>query len=117
MKSPSLDGLKEVWTLEINPCRYAREKNYAETAGKTLLSPFVKLIVFGSGEQTIEDAIQSDAKQIQEQSRDNNENKAKKLLFCFFGLQAAYLIWGVLQEKIMTRQVCKLWCIFFTFIH
>ena len=93
-----------------------REKNYVETAGKTLLSPFVKLLVFGSGEQTIEDAIQSDAKQTQEQSRDNNEHKAKKLLVCFVGLQAAYLTWGVLQEKIMTRQVCKLLCTYSMFL-
>ena len=86
-----------------------REKNYVETAGKTLLYPVVKLIVFGSGggEQSIDDSIEADsAQQSQEQAKPKNErDKAKKLLLCFVGLQVSYLTWGVLQEKIMTRQV------------
>ena len=85
-----------------------------ETAGKTLLFPVVKLIVFGSGggaEQTIDDSIEADvaAKQSQEEAASsrpkNDRDKAKKLLLCFVGLQVSYLTWGVLQEKIMTRQV------------
>ena len=89
-----------------------REKNYVETAGKTLLYPVVKLIVFessGGAEQTIDDSIEADsAKQSQEEAASrpkNDRDKAKKLLLCFVGLQVSYLTWGVLQEKIMTRQV------------
>ena len=97
-----------------NAPRYIREKNYVKTAGKTLLYPVVKLIVFGSGggggEQTIDDSIEADAaaKQSQEEAASrpkNDRDKAKKLLLCFVGLQVSYLTWGVLQEKIMTRQV------------
>lgn len=29
--------------------------------------------------------------------------KAFQLFYCFMGLQASYLVWGVLQEKIMTQ--------------
>lgn len=32
--------------------------------------------------------------------------EALLLLYCFSGLQASYLLWGYLQEKIMT-QVCS----------
>ena len=89
--------------------RYVREKNYVETASKTLLYPVVKLIVFGSGSE-LEDSIETAdaaAKQSQEMKPKNDRDKAKKLIMCFVGLQAAYLTWGVLQEKIMTRQVRK----------
>ena len=29
---------------------------------------------------------------------------AKQLLFCFIGLQASYLTWGYVQEKVMTKE-------------
>lgn len=32
--------------------------------------------------------------------------KAFQLFYCFVGLQASYLVWGVLQEKIMTQVPC-----------
>ena len=79
-----------------------------ETAGKTLLYPFVKHIVFGSGGSEIDDSIEADsAKQSKQQAPKSERDKAKKLIACFVGLQVSYLTWGVLQEKIMTRQVRK----------
>lgn len=33
-----------------------------------------------------------------------NSSTTAKLVFCFVGLQASYLTWGVMQEKIMTTQ-------------
>ena len=33
----------------------------------------------------------------------NKEVGARQLLFCFIGLQASYLTWGYVQEKVMTR--------------
>ena len=79
-----------------------------ETAGKTLLYPVVRLIVFGSGGSEIEDSIEADStKQSKQQAPKNERDKAKKLIACFVGLQVSYLTWGVLQEKIMTRQVRK----------
>jgi len=31
-------------------------------------------------------------------------NKKLKLLFCFVGLQLSYILWGVVQENLMTQQ-------------
>lgn len=33
-----------------------------------------------------------------------NTNRPAKLLFCFFGLQASYLLWGIAQEQLMTSK-------------
>lgn len=34
-------------------------------------------------------------------------NKRLKLMFCFFGLQLSYILWGVVQENLMTQQYQK----------
>jgi len=39
--------------------------------------------------------------------KEEKENKSKtwgKLLFCFLGLQFSYIIWGIVQENLMTRE-------------
>ncbi|XP_065571353.1 adenosine 3'-phospho 5'-phosphosulfate transporter 1-like isoform X1 [Artemia franciscana] len=38
---------------------------------------------------------------------DSRKSKYVKLLMCFFALQASYLTWGILQEKIMTTDYVK----------
>jgi hypothetical protein len=37
-------------------------------------------------------------------ARPTQAKSALGLLFCFFGLQASYLCWGVFQERIMTLE-------------
>ena len=89
---------------------YVQEKNYIETGRNALLYPIVKPIVFGSGggDQTIEHTIDAEAAEhAQEQTTPpkNDCVTAVKLLLSFVGLLVTFLTWGVLQEKIMTRQV------------
>lgn len=31
-------------------------------------------------------------------------NRSLKLMFCFLGLQASYVSWGIVQEMVMTQE-------------
>jgi len=40
------------------------------------------------------------------------ENRGFKLAFCFIGLQTSYILWGLSQERLMTKEVRKNYLIF-----
>lgn len=86
--------------------RYVRESNFLAAAGTSppkCLEPLVRLFVVGA-EETLDDAIATESKEKAEAKEKKSEVRiALTLGACFVGLQASYLTWGVLQEKIMTR--------------
>lgn len=111
----SLEGWYDVWLFRffINMLGYStivipgyllisyfKRKNYLET-GSGICYPFIKSCVFGNEAKTCP---------LDELSASRNEGEsgstarqALKLVVCTAGLQASYLTWGVLQERVMTR--------------
>ena len=84
--------------------KYVRDTNFRDIQPPTCLRPVIKLFYFGS-EETIDDAIET------EQSKEAAAKRPKSdwqvgvtLAICFVGLQVSFLTWGLLQEKIMTRE-------------
>ncbi|XP_059354138.1 adenosine 3'-phospho 5'-phosphosulfate transporter 1 [Carassius carassius] len=111
-----LGGWQDVWLfrLFLNVLGYAtiiipgyflisyfKRNNYLET-GRGLCFPLIKTCVFGSEAKT---ALLDDASSAvrNESESSSSAQQAVKLLFCAVGLQASYLTWGVLQERVMTR--------------
>lgn len=81
--------------------RYFKRSNYLDT-GSGLCFPVIKACVFGNEAKTslIDDVsapTRSDA------DSGSSIKQMVKLLVCAAGLQASYLTWGVLQERVMTR--------------
>nr|XP_020012752.1 adenosine 3'-phospho 5'-phosphosulfate transporter 1 isoform X1 [Castor canadensis] len=79
--------------------QYFRRKNYLET-GRGLCFPLVKACVFGSEPKASDEVPLAPRTETAETTP---SWQALKLLFCASGLQASYLTWGVLQERVMTR--------------
>ncbi|KAI4877559.1 hypothetical protein NFI96_028586 [Prochilodus magdalenae] len=111
-----LEGWKEVWLFRffLNVLGYAtivipgyfligyfKRTNYLET-GRGLCFPVIKACVFGSESKTtlLDDPS---ATPRNESESTSSARQAFKLVFCAAGLQASYLTWGVLQERVMTR--------------
>lgn len=82
--------------------RYLRKVRYDETAGPGFFQQLAKLCVFGKEHepQPVENGAASPGTRRNE--TDEVTHSAFLLMFCFFGLQGAYLTWGLLQERIMT---------------
>ncbi|XP_029448741.1 adenosine 3'-phospho 5'-phosphosulfate transporter 1 isoform X2 [Rhinatrema bivittatum] len=81
--------------------QYFKRRNYLES-GRGICFPLVKSCVFGSELKALqtEDASSSSRNEATDSS---TARQLLKLLFCAAGLQASYLTWGVLQERVMTR--------------
>uniref|UniRef100_A0A671K523 Adenosine 3'-phospho 5'-phosphosulfate transporter 1 n=1 Tax=Sinocyclocheilus anshuiensis TaxID=1608454 RepID=A0A671K523_9TELE len=111
-----LGGWQDVWLfrLFLNVLGYAtiiipgyflisyfRRINYLET-GRGLCFPVIKTCVFGNESKTglLDDASPAARNESESSS---SAPQAVKLFFCAAGLQASYLTWGVLQERVMTR--------------
>ncbi|XP_038250108.1 adenosine 3'-phospho 5'-phosphosulfate transporter 1 isoform X2 [Dermochelys coriacea] len=81
--------------------QYFKRKNYLET-GRGICFPIIKSCVFGSEtKSTHPDDVSLAARN--ETMESSTAQQVLKLLFCAAGLQASYLTWGVLQERVMTR--------------
>ncbi|XP_077409590.1 adenosine 3'-phospho 5'-phosphosulfate transporter 1 [Vanacampus margaritifer] len=115
-ESSLLDGWRDVWLFRflvnvlgystiIIPgyllIRYFRRTNYLDT-GSGLFYPVIKACVFGTEAKT---GLLDDVSVISRNEGDSGSSlrQAVRLLFCAAGLQASYLTWGVLQERVMTR--------------
>ncbi|XP_016098328.1 adenosine 3'-phospho 5'-phosphosulfate transporter 1-like isoform X2 [Sinocyclocheilus grahami] len=111
-----LGGWQDVWLfrLFLNVLGYAtiiipgyflisyfKRINYLET-GRGLCFPVIKTCVFGNESKT---GLLDDASSVarNESESSSSARQAVKLFFCAAGLQASYLTWGVLQERVMTR--------------
>lgn len=72
----------------------------------------VQFIVFGNGQDSLQSYSRMDGSDSKlPVSRISTESTSKegrqyyfRLAFCTIGLQASYLVWGLLQEKIMTQE-------------
>uniref|UniRef100_A0A8C5N2B2 Adenosine 3'-phospho 5'-phosphosulfate transporter 1 n=1 Tax=Leptobrachium leishanense TaxID=445787 RepID=A0A8C5N2B2_9ANUR len=80
--------------------QYFKRKNYLET-GRGPCFSLVKSCVFGDEAKSVDEAAAAAAGRMDGES--STPQQACKLIFCAAGLQAAYLTWGVLQERVMTR--------------
>uniref|UniRef100_A0AAV2KA29 Adenosine 3'-phospho 5'-phosphosulfate transporter 1 n=1 Tax=Knipowitschia caucasica TaxID=637954 RepID=A0AAV2KA29_KNICA len=81
--------------------RYLKRSNYLET-GSGFLFPAIKACVFGHEAKSglIDD---TSAPTRNDPDSGTSFRQVVKLLVCAAGLQASYLTWGVLQERVMTR--------------
>ncbi|XP_013870928.1 adenosine 3'-phospho 5'-phosphosulfate transporter 1 [Austrofundulus limnaeus] len=81
--------------------RYFKRSNYIER-GSGVCYPLVKTCVYGSEDKT---GLLDDGSSTNRNEADSGSSvkQAVKLIFCAAGLQASYLTWGVLQERVMTR--------------
>ncbi|KAM9704215.1 adenosine 3'-phospho 5'-phosphosulfate transporter 1 [Menidia menidia] len=114
--SSLLDGWHDVWLFRflVNLLGYStiivpgyllisyfKRSNYLDT-GSGLCYPVIKACVFGSEDKT---GLLDDVSNASRNDGDSASSvkQAVKLIFCAAGLQASYLTWGVLQERVMTR--------------
>ncbi|XP_028997544.1 adenosine 3'-phospho 5'-phosphosulfate transporter 1 [Betta splendens] len=114
--SALLEGWHDVWLFRffINMLGYStiiipgyllisyfKRSSYLET-GSGLCYPVIKSCVFGSETKAgLLDDVSVTARN--EGDSGSSVKQATKLIFCAAGLQASYLTWGVLQERVMTR--------------
>ncbi|XP_015206571.1 adenosine 3'-phospho 5'-phosphosulfate transporter 1 [Lepisosteus oculatus] len=82
--------------------KYFKSINYLET-GRGICFPLIKSCVFGGEAKSslLEEVPTASKTEATEPS--STARQACKLLFCTAGLQASYLTWGILQERVMTR--------------
>ncbi|XP_077568308.1 adenosine 3'-phospho 5'-phosphosulfate transporter 1 [Stigmatopora nigra] len=116
-EEPSLlEGWRDVWLFRflvnmlgystiIIPgyllIRYLKRSNYMDT-GSGCLYRIVKSCVFGNEAKTgLLDSVSVSSRN--EGESGSSLRQALRLIFCAAGLQASYLTWGVLQERVMTR--------------
>lgn len=80
---------------------YFKRTNYLDT-GSGCLYPVIKSCVFGSEAKAglLDDPSVTSRNDVESVSP---VKQTIKLIFCAAGLQASYLTWGVLQERVMTR--------------
>lgn len=110
------EGLNSHWTMSLLlnmigysivflpgylAIRYVQSTHFMDM-GPTCMQPLVKLFVYGS-EETIDDAIDNEGLIKSPKVIKSDWQNTITLGICFFGLQISYLTWGVLQEKIMTK--------------
>ncbi|XP_040468161.1 adenosine 3'-phospho 5'-phosphosulfate transporter 1 [Falco naumanni] len=81
--------------------QYFKRRNYLET-GRGICFPVIKSCVFGSEVKSVHQEDGSLPPRA-EPTESSTARQVFKLLFCAAGLQASYLTWGVLQERVMTR--------------
>uniref|UniRef100_A0A8C7WR24 Adenosine 3'-phospho 5'-phosphosulfate transporter 1 n=1 Tax=Oryzias sinensis TaxID=183150 RepID=A0A8C7WR24_9TELE len=111
-----LDGWHEIWIFRfilnllgystiIVPgyllISYLKRTNYLEKGGG-ICYPVIKTCVFGS-EDKISSLDSGSGSSRTDGDSGSSFKQAVKLTFCAAGLQASYLTWGVLQERVMTR--------------
>lgn len=111
-----LEGWRDVWLFRflVNMLGYStiiipgyllisyfKRTNYLDT-GSGICFPVIKTCVFGSEAKT---GLLDDVSLTSRNEGDSGSSvrQALKLVFCAAGLQASYLTWGVLQERVMTR--------------
>lgn len=114
--SSLLDGWQDMWLFRflLNVLGYAtiiipgyflisyfKRINYLET-GRGLCFPVIKACVFGN-EAKAGLLDEAPAPSRSDTDSSSSSGQAFKLIFCAAGLQASYLTWGVLQERVMTR--------------
>ncbi|CAJ1077092.1 adenosine 3'-phospho 5'-phosphosulfate transporter 1 [Xyrichtys novacula] len=115
-ESSLLEGWRDVWVFRflVNMLGYStiiipgyllisyfKRTNYLDT-GSGICFPVIKSCVFGSEAKSglLDDVSVAPRN---EGNSGSSVRQVMKLIFCAAGLQASYLTWGVLQERVMTR--------------
>lgn len=75
--------------------QHLKKRNYKET-GSGFLYPYIVKFVYGDDVSELPGLIKT------EKTEDSFTVKTIKLIVCAIGLQASFLTWGLLQERIMT---------------
>ncbi|KAG0712933.1 Adenosine 3'-phospho 5'-phosphosulfate transporter 1 [Chionoecetes opilio] len=117
MPGYNLAGLSESWvgSLSLNLLCYAtifvpgyfliwyvKKSKYIERAGTGLIPRIITSCVYG---QSYDKLATSETAHTRTQAPEGGfSSKCLQLSLCFLGLQVSYLTWGVLQEKIMTKE-------------
>ncbi|XP_062502126.1 adenosine 3'-phospho 5'-phosphosulfate transporter 1-like [Corticium candelabrum] len=83
--------------------RYLKSSSWLNQGSGPLID-LVKICIVGKPDdvRSTED-VEKQGQPPEEQPRETLWWTTMRLVFCFVGLQASYLTWGVLQERIMTR--------------
>ncbi|KAL8610954.1 hypothetical protein ACOMHN_042570 [Nucella lapillus] len=87
--------------------RYLRQTKYNETAGPGCVPNFLVLCVFGQEKDAGSVAEEGGSPTLSAEKKMEAQplfKRAAILTVSFLGLQASYLTWGVLQERIMTHE-------------
>jgi len=82
--------------------RHLDNRNYKET-GHGVLYPYLVNLFYGADIHDVEKGNQEDAQATPKPQPTILQN-ALKLCFCACGLYTSYLTWGVLQERIITKE-------------
>ncbi|XP_064102263.1 adenosine 3'-phospho 5'-phosphosulfate transporter 1-like isoform X1 [Macrobrachium nipponense] len=80
---------------------FVKKSKYIDRAGSSCISKAIVSFVYGHGYDRIAGEENTQSKIAGAKSSNNN---CVQLIFCFVGLQVSYLTWGVLQEKVMTKE-------------
>ncbi|CAL8080647.1 unnamed protein product [Orchesella dallaii] len=89
--------------------KYIHRINYIDRSHKGCLWPLVRQCIYGQEGELIpssDPSLPSGSKSGGDGSQGHPFTMSKGtvlLIYCFAGLQASYLVWGLLQEKIMTQ--------------
>lgn len=84
--------------------RYLKKSPWLEGGSGALVSCLKTCVVGKPDDQSGLDAMEKQAPQTADQQKEPTSWTAVRLAFCVVGLQGSYLTWGVLQERIMTRE-------------
>lgn len=89
--------------------KYTKATKYTDRNGASFIFRLIRRCFYGSGDGDDQGPIlpssstmENDAKV--EKAKRGPYNEFILLMYCFSGLMVSYLIWGVLQEKIMTQE-------------
>ncbi|XP_018019809.1 adenosine 3'-phospho 5'-phosphosulfate transporter 1 [Hyalella azteca] len=83
--------------------RYLKSIKYEENAGNSIISRLIISCVYGSDDWQLLDSNAGGTSPLKTTSS-SSLRRALNLVFCVIGLQVSYLTWGILQEKIMTKE-------------
>lgn len=82
--------------------QYIKNSKYIDRASSSFVSKAIVSCVYGHGYDKI--AVEEGSQSKASTASKSSTNGFVQLVFCFVGLQISYLTWGVLQEKIMTKE-------------
>ncbi|KAK3885951.1 hypothetical protein Pcinc_009883 [Petrolisthes cinctipes] len=84
--------------------KYFKNSNYVDRAGPSAVSRLVMSCVYGHSYDHLPTSDSSSSKTPSAPQDQALGSNSLQLCFCFIGLQVSYLTWGILQEKIMTKE-------------
>lgn len=85
--------------------QYFKNNKYNEKPSNSLVSRLIIACIFGKEDDLSSANPSASGSPSQTSSGGSNTSKqAMRLIVCICGLQVSYLTWGILQEKIMTKE-------------